>query len=453
LIRSISIAIASLAMVAGLLVGCGAPAELPTAPTPAPVPAPVPEPPKAEPAPEPVKEAPKPEPVTEAPKEEPKEEVKTEPSGGAAEPTTVEGDVKFELTSVTNPALRMGELIVNAQTEPGTEASVQMWFASGRESLITFRDKDKATADDAGKLVFDGMLGPIDAGIAKLEISLNKDGRTGKATIYTEVKRPDSDPAPAPAPEPEPEPVVAPSQPRMYGGEAIFQLKFVSATELVKVGSGDAVEVVIQTLRDDQRRADIKCVIEVTLPDGSVSSLPEVTTQNADDAGQVKWTWQVPEGTVTGDAEILVTTYLGPFTATAGTYITYAPADTEGATVGVQPLHKPRYDVDANLPLEFALIPDSIKISSGDVVTLVIQTLREDERRADIQCKITVTLPDGTVSSVPANNTQFADTTGQITWTWEVPAGTTPGDAEVRVDAVLGPHLSSARTKISYLPE
>jgi uncharacterized protein len=104
-------------------------------------------------------------------------------------PTEVEGDVTFELVSITNPAYREGELIIVATTEPGTEASIRMWFEGGRESTITFRDKDKATADADGKLVFNGLLGHTVDGVAKLEITLTNGAKTGKATVYTEITR------------------------------------------------------------------------------------------------------------------------------------------------------------------------------------------------------------------------------------------------------------------------
>ena len=104
-------------------------------------------------------------------------------------PTEIEGDIAFELVSITNPAYREGELVVVGQTEPGTEASILMWFEGGRQSNITFRDKDKETADSDGKLVFNGMLGHTVDGVAKLEITLTKDGRTGKVTVYTEITR------------------------------------------------------------------------------------------------------------------------------------------------------------------------------------------------------------------------------------------------------------------------
>jgi hypothetical protein len=105
-------------------------------------------------------------------------------------PTEVEGDIEFELVSITNPAFREGELVVIGSTEPGTEASVKMWFEGGRESTITFRDKDQTTADADGKLVFNGVLGHIVEGVAKIEITLTVDGKTGKATVYTEIRFP-----------------------------------------------------------------------------------------------------------------------------------------------------------------------------------------------------------------------------------------------------------------------
>ena len=38
-------------------------------------------------------------------------------------------------------------------------------------------------------LVFNGLLGHTVDGVAKLEITLTKDGKTGKATVYTEITR------------------------------------------------------------------------------------------------------------------------------------------------------------------------------------------------------------------------------------------------------------------------
>ena len=114
----------------------------------------------------------------------------TEPAAPIVIPeTTVEGDITFELVSITNPAYRQGDLIIVAKTEPGTEAVIRMWFEGGRESTITFRDKDHKTADADGKLQFDGLLGHTVDGVAKLEITLTKDGKTGKATVYTEITR------------------------------------------------------------------------------------------------------------------------------------------------------------------------------------------------------------------------------------------------------------------------
>lgn len=104
-------------------------------------------------------------------------------------PPTVEGDITFELVSITNPAYRQGDLIVVAKTEPGTEAVIRMWFEGGRESTITFRDKDHKIADADGKLQFDGLLGHTVDGVAKLEITLTLGDRSGLATVYTEITR------------------------------------------------------------------------------------------------------------------------------------------------------------------------------------------------------------------------------------------------------------------------
>lgn len=123
------------------------------------------------------------------PKVAPPRMVQEEKAPVVIPPSELEGDVQFELVSITNPAYREGELIIIASTDPGTEASIRMWFEGGRESTITFRDKDQATADADGKLVFNGLLGHTVDGVAKMEITLTKGGKTGKATVYTEITR------------------------------------------------------------------------------------------------------------------------------------------------------------------------------------------------------------------------------------------------------------------------
>jgi TRAP transporter TAXI family solute receptor len=105
-------------------------------------------------------------------------------------PPTVEGSIKFELVSITNPAYRLQEIVLVAVTEPGTEGTIRMWFSDNRESTIPFRGNEKKTADATGRLVFNGTLGHVVDGVAKLEVSLSKDGRTGKATVFTEIRRP-----------------------------------------------------------------------------------------------------------------------------------------------------------------------------------------------------------------------------------------------------------------------
>lgn len=145
------------------------------------------------------------------------------------------------------------------------------------------------------------------------------------APTPTPTPTPEPEPAPAPEPEPEPPPPVIPVHEPVYEGHEVYQLKFVSVTDSVKIGSGDSVEVVIQTIPLSERRADVVCEIKVTLSDGTPSSVPEDTSKVADDDGRASWTWEVPAGTVPGETEVSVRTVIVgmPWDATATTHITY----------------------------------------------------------------------------------------------------------------------------------
>ncbi len=105
-------------------------------------------------------------------------------------PDKIEGDVEFEFVSITNPAYREDEIVVVLTTEPGAEATIRMWFSDQREAFIPFRDRDKKTAEADGKVVFNGELGHIIEGVARVEITVTKDGQTTVATTYTEIRRP-----------------------------------------------------------------------------------------------------------------------------------------------------------------------------------------------------------------------------------------------------------------------
>lgn len=111
------------------------------------------------------------------------------PATPALPPPKVEGDIKFELVSVTSPVKADQDISVVINTEPGVTGTIMMWFSDGQPSSFTFRGKETRTADANGRLVFQGtMFSHVIPGTARLEISLRKEMRSGKATVYFEIQ-------------------------------------------------------------------------------------------------------------------------------------------------------------------------------------------------------------------------------------------------------------------------
>ena len=356
----------------------------------------------------------------------------------------------FELTSVTNPAYRLGEITVVAKTEPGTEAAIKIWFEDGVKSEIPFRDRNEVTADADGNLVFEGQFGPMYEGVATIEITLNNDGKSGLARLFSSIQMPAAAPAPEPDPEANRVANAELTQPRLYGGEPILKLQFLAATETVQAGSADAIEIVLQSLNEAERQSDVWGEIKITRSDGTVSSVPAEPVQKADANGRMSWRWQVPADAAPGDAEVMISTSMGSYLGTAITYVTIEAADFSAPDV---PIYEPNYRGEPVFKLRFASVPTYARIGSGETVTVVMQTLKVSERRADLHLDIKVTLSDGTVTHQQADTSQVASDDGLVTWTWEVPVGTVAGKTRLAVNAkIIGmPSEAEAITYITYI--
>jgi hypothetical protein len=101
-------------------------------------------------------------------------------------PTAQFSELPLQIVSVTSPVSQGADSTLVAQTVPGAECKITVYYESGQSAASGLSPK---TADDKGQVSWTWTVGPkTTIGSWKIVIMASNNGVTGSQTTYFEVK-------------------------------------------------------------------------------------------------------------------------------------------------------------------------------------------------------------------------------------------------------------------------